>query len=661
MKKKAHILSVLLLLAVVIQMGSMSHLSSVMAHSGVILSAWTWNQPTIDGDIGDDEWGAAAKIGFNIITSSMVYNGTMYVMNDYNNLYLAAKITDDDFGNETMWDVFAIFFDNDHDHVIPEFGDDGLFCFTVDIPFDHFFYNDTVGWPSDSAYGGLEDGCAAAIGNGTYNFFEIKHPLDSHDDVHDFSLKIGDTVGFCVAYADNNGTIRGFWPPLGNAWHDIKIATPFWQGDLVLSNNDVLVISGEFDINGSIVVTENATLILRDALMRFTPTGSYRTITLTNPAGGNPRLILENAIIDAGSLITILLYGNSTAQINQLDAAGATWLWLELHDFSFANVDGSEFVGLMLYGSSSMNLWHSDVGAVHVYSPEGITINDSSMLDLVAYYNSTVNAHNSAITRLTIHSSTRQTLISELKPSTFSYWNHLENCSVILEGGGYAPNVTLRNTEVGNWTLCFENSQHTIIYYSKLLKLTLYGSSKATVYDTHVCELWLSGFSRLNATTSRADEVHLSGSSLIWSVNSTGNVAQISSQAAIYVNWYLDVYVKDSLGQDVPNANVTVKCADGTLTAKGKTNMFGWVKLTVLASIINATGEFPQGPHTVSAVYGPYENSTTVNVSGNRQVTVILSGFMVPEVFIMLTTMTMLATATSTALLSKSKNSKKKR
>lgn len=657
--KKASILLAFLLLYVFLQSCSVIRFSSVMAHSGVVLSAWTWNTPTIDGVIDEDEWGTAAKIDFNITTSSIIYNGTIYVMNDYNNLYLAARITDDDLGNETMWDGFVFFFNND-DYGGPEFGDDGLACFTANVPLDHFFYNNTLGWPSDLDYGGSEDGYAAVSGNGTYNFFEIMHPLDSQDDAYDFSLKINDMVGFCVGYADNVA-FSGFWPPLGNAWHDIKIAAPFWQGDLVLSGNDVCIISGEFNINGSIIVTENATLVLRDAFLRFTPTGSFRTITLMNPAGGNPRLILENSIIDAGGLFTILLYGNSTAQINQLDAAGATWLWLVLNDFSFADVENSEFVGLMLYYLSSMNLWHSDVGAVHVYSPEGININDSSMLDLVAYYNSTVEAQDSTITRLTIHSSTRQTLISELKPSTFSYWNYLENCSVILEGGGYAPNVTLHNTEVGNWTLYFTDSQHTIIRSSNLLKLSLVGSSNAAVYDTHVYELWLSGSSRLNATTSRADEVRLIGSSLIWSVNSTGNVAQISGQAAIYVNWYLDVYVKDSLWNDVPSANVTVKCADGTVTAKGTTNMFGWVKLTVLASVINATGEFPQWPHTVSAAYGPYQNSTMVNVSGNRQATVVLSEFIVPEFSTVLPTMAMFAAAASAALFGKSKNSRKKR
>lgn len=82
--------------------------SLVVAHTGVVLSAWAWNPPTIDGVINDAEWSAAAKINFSLPSSSLVYNGTIYVMNDYENLYLAAKITDDDFGtNESTVDIFG--------------------------------------------------------------------------------------------------------------------------------------------------------------------------------------------------------------------------------------------------------------------------------------------------------------------------------------------------------------------------------------------------------------------------------------------------------------------------------------------------------------------------------------------------------------------------
>lgn len=106
----------------------------------------------------------------------------------------------------------------------------------------------------------------------------------------------------------------------------------------------------------------------------------------------------------------------------------------------------------------------------------------------------------------------------------------------------------------------------------------------------------VSGFSRVNATDSTASTVSLSGSSVPWVENSKATTTQVRGQSVVYVNWYLEAHVVDSLGQDVPNANVTVVCADRTETARGRTNATGWVRLTVLSSIINATSEYPQGP-----------------------------------------------------------------
>lgn len=95
-------------------------------------------------NIGEEEWSAAAKVDFNIVNASApdgMYNGTIYVMNDYDNLYLAVKITDDDFGNDgNTFDVLFFLFDNDNSGLPPVQGDDGLFCWSISgPPFDVFF------------------------------------------------------------------------------------------------------------------------------------------------------------------------------------------------------------------------------------------------------------------------------------------------------------------------------------------------------------------------------------------------------------------------------------------------------------------------------------------------------------------------------------------
>jgi len=104
-KKTISIFLAALLLAIVFQTGSMRNYYPAFAQEGSVLSAWASKPPKIDGYI-DEEWSAAAIIDFNITS----YNGTVYVMNDGGNLYIAAKITDNKLGiNYDDFDVFMIF------------------------------------------------------------------------------------------------------------------------------------------------------------------------------------------------------------------------------------------------------------------------------------------------------------------------------------------------------------------------------------------------------------------------------------------------------------------------------------------------------------------------------------------------------------------------
>ncbi len=50
----------------------------------------------------------------------------------------------------------------------------------------------------DAQLGGTSDGQGAATNNGSFSFFEIAHPLNTVDDLNDFSLAPGTTVGFSL-------------------------------------------------------------------------------------------------------------------------------------------------------------------------------------------------------------------------------------------------------------------------------------------------------------------------------------------------------------------------------------------------------------------------------------------------------------------------------
>ena len=96
-------------------------------------------------------------------------------------------------------------------------------------------------------------------------------------------------------------------------------ASSIYQGDLVLTGNNVTIIEGRFDINGSIYVEDNATLHLQNAVLNLTQSQSYQySIRLRNPSNGNPRLLAYNSTLTSTSdyKFSIVLFSNSSAKIN---------------------------------------------------------------------------------------------------------------------------------------------------------------------------------------------------------------------------------------------------------------------------------------------------------------------------------------------------------
>jgi hypothetical protein len=183
----------------------------------VVLSGF--GAATIDGQLGPAEWDSAAKVDFlvNLPLSDGggTTTGTLFVMNDGANLYLGVKVLraqlntgDLGFGLDQV--VFE--FDNDHNGGPPADGDDILLLSPgVNILGVSTFFDEArtsrLPCPAGLLCGlldvqlnvpGTNDGAGAASNNGSFSFFEISHPLDSADDLNDFSLTPGFTAGFAL-------------------------------------------------------------------------------------------------------------------------------------------------------------------------------------------------------------------------------------------------------------------------------------------------------------------------------------------------------------------------------------------------------------------------------------------------------------------------------
>jgi hypothetical protein len=97
--------------------------------------------------------------------------------------------------------VLELRFDNNHDR-FNAFGDDYLALTNFGFE-DRFFQQiatDTYTWTWDDDAGGTVDGHGLDRDHAGFSFYELRHPLNSADDTHDFSLRPGNRVGVDVYF-----------------------------------------------------------------------------------------------------------------------------------------------------------------------------------------------------------------------------------------------------------------------------------------------------------------------------------------------------------------------------------------------------------------------------------------------------------------------------
>ncbi|UCD97092.1 MAG: hypothetical protein JSV35_03320 [Candidatus Bathyarchaeota archaeon] len=349
----------------------------------------------------------------------------------------------------------------------------------------------------------------------------------------------------------------------------VKCAPDIYQGDLNLTGNNVTTIEGRFDINGSITIEGNATLILNDAILNFTP-GGY-SFSLQNPLNGTPRLKATNTSIIGA--ISCRQYDNGSLTFSNCSISSA----------------------LYLYDETNAEIYD-------LQTPRLISVRENSSALIV----------NSTIGKLALVMYSANSSINSLSPGPFDYWSFWDNCSVVIDVGGSAPNVTLIQTDVQEWEISLQASSYSEIDSSTLQKIhTNYGHAIGT--------------------NSIISEIELYYTSIVTLTNCTYDATNLYNDAKINVYWILDVHVIDLFNQDVPNANVSVTFSNTSIAGSQLTGMDGWAKLTLMEKVKNATGDYPVGAYTVEATYSIHSNSTHVDMTGNQQVDLKLTGFVIPE------------------------------
>jgi len=413
----------------------------------------------------------------------------------------------------------------------------------------------------------------------------------------------------------------------------VRASSPIYQGNLILTGNNVTVIEGRFDINGSIIVKENATLILRNALVNFTEVEDFQfNMTFQNPVNGNPRLMVENATITSNSFGLIVQFdGNSSAKINELSAT--LYSQLLLCSSSSALVEDSTGGYINLQHSSVLTMSDSSFVELSGWDYPIVTISNCTLDVLHAEGNAVFTATNCTINNsVEISPLSTNCSVTGLASGYISYWSFKQNCSVAVPSIGATPNFTLTDTRVGGWSFLTWGTSNTSISNSELYALHAYGFSAFSIYNSAISGYlygWDSSRWRLYDTT--AYGLYSFDNSRFWLTNSTSNYYYIYDHSEIYVSWYLDAHIVDSIGQDVPSANVAATHPNTIVAESQLTNSSGWARLTLTEKIMNASGRYPVGNYTVEAAYESYSDNATMSMAGNKQITLTLEGLVIPE------------------------------
>ncbi|MGD8566316.1 MAG: hypothetical protein PVF96_08220 [Candidatus Bathyarchaeota archaeon] len=350
----------------------------------------------------------------------------------------------------------------------------------------------------------------------------------------------------------------------------VKSSPDIHQGDLVLQGNNVTVIEGSFDINGSIIIEENATLVLRNAILNITHPGG---IFLQNPVNGNPRLQATDTVIVRTFYNRI--YDNSSV--------------------TFSNC--------------------SSVGFYYFNDEVNSTILDSTINFLQIRGSPKVIIANSTIERMGIVSFSSNVSISNLSPGFFDFWDFRINCSVHVYPSGQAPNVSLTQVTINNWEFSFQSST----------------GSYQEIINSEISNLHSNGVTHTSACNSSFGKIELYSVSEVKLTNSTCTTYRPRANSTIYMNWYLNVQVIDSIDQNVPSANVTATYINATIAEQKLTATNGKTRLTLMQKMLNVTGEYIIGNYTIEATYDIYSTSTSVNMTENKQITLKLEDFVIPE------------------------------
>lgn len=219
----------------------------------VVYSNYTSTLPVIDGLLSQNEWRSPAitkTLNYtNCITGqNETHEMFVYFMNDDTYLYIAIKITNEDFESEDVQegdvDVIEIYFDNNDNEVIEPNEDIKNFW---NFEYGDWFYEGNGSWCDDVGYGGTLDGRGIAthsthsVGDSVYEFENyLGNYWDDYTEPDDNNDGIGDTPYPIDGDKDNYPLMQRFENYIGIPKLNVSIIAPP-EGFSIITGSELIV------------------------------------------------------------------------------------------------------------------------------------------------------------------------------------------------------------------------------------------------------------------------------------------------------------------------------------------------------------------------------------------------------------------------------------
>lgn len=429
-------------------------------------------------------------------------------------------------------------------------------------------------------------------------------------------------------------------------------------GDLVVAGNETVTYENCTLIqNGNIYIRENGTLVLRNCDLVLNQSSLYQYVL---EVSGNGALLASGANLSSAYSFDQVYRDDSVVNFTDSVWKHSTWTYAsggelyvrnvsELGHFMvsteavFDNCTGSGF--LMTMENADVEVYGSYIGVAYVRARDS-TVNVTGLRGgRMEYFNTFNNLTTSGgmVANVSIFDSDVRFGFEPYNSSLTvtdcdvdgleMYGNSSVSANDSMIGSMHVAdgaNLSLYNVNVRSYIIAYMDSR-TVADHAYIYRVEASDQAYCSFNGSTVNQMDAYESSVVHAADSVLARLSASQNSTVFLLNcSCPSVPSAYDQAEILVNWYLDVHVADSTGQNVSPANVTAFLGSALVQSE-LTDADGLARLVLPGKTINATGEFPVAEYSINAAYLSYVNATTVDVIGNRQVNLTLEGLIVPE------------------------------